>query len=155
MTKATVAQYIARTLQRHGRQGDLWLGPPSAVTSVRNDGHFATRVVKGMGGSIADSFARASDQVAVVAAQSGPAETLLLLPLAKTCSKRADPLLRLCMWPKRYRRVVSRQSITLRLRERASVATLITAPVNLGGRASSRSQLLAVLRVRLARRALK
>jgi acetolactate synthase-1/2/3 large subunit len=85
MTATTVAQRIARALQRHGVDVIFGQSLPSAVIlaceaiGIRQ---LAYRQ-ENMGGAMADGFARASGRVAVVAAQNGPAATLLVPPLAE------------------------------------------------------------------------
>jgi acetolactate synthase I/II/III large subunit len=85
MTATTVAQRIARALQRHGVDVIFGQSLPSAVIlaceaiGIRQ---LAYRQ-ENMGGAMADGFARASGRIAVVAAQNGPAATLLVPPLAE------------------------------------------------------------------------
>ncbi|MBK3661028.1 acetolactate synthase catalytic subunit [Bradyrhizobium diazoefficiens] len=85
MTEVTVAQRIAFALQRHGVKVIFGQSLPSAVIlaceaiGIRQ---LAYRQ-ENMGGAMADGFARVSGQIAVVAAQNGPAATLLVPPLAE------------------------------------------------------------------------
>ncbi|MCK1352436.1 acetolactate synthase catalytic subunit [Bradyrhizobium sp. CW7] len=85
MTDVTVAQRIAIALQRHGVKVIFGQSLPSAVIlaceaiGIRQ---LAYRQ-ENMGGAMADGFARVSGQIAVVAAQNGPAATLLVPPLAE------------------------------------------------------------------------
>src|SRR5215472_7464139 len=85
MTELTAAQRIARALQRHGVEVVFGQSLPSAVIlaceaiGIRQ---LAYRQ-ENMGGAMADGFARASGRIAVVAAQNGPAATLLVPPLAE------------------------------------------------------------------------
>ncbi|GLR90233.1 acetolactate synthase catalytic subunit [Bradyrhizobium iriomotense] len=85
MTEVTVAQRIALALQRHGVKLIFGQSLPSAVIlaceaiGIRQ---LAYRQ-ENMGGAMADGFARVSGQIAVVAAQNGPAATLLVPPLAE------------------------------------------------------------------------
>lgn len=85
MTVPTVAQCVARALQRHGVEVIFGQSLPSAVIlaceaiGIRQ---LAYRQ-ENMGGAMADGFARASGRIAVVAAQNGPAATLLVPPLAE------------------------------------------------------------------------
>ena len=81
----SVAQSIARALQRHGVEVIFGQSLPSAVIlaceaiGIRQ---LAYRQ-ENMGGAMADGYARQSGKVAVVAAQNGPAATLLVPPLAE------------------------------------------------------------------------
>ena len=81
----SVAQSIARALQRHGVEVIFGQSLPSAVIlaceaiGIRQ---LAYRQ-ENMGGAMADGYARRSGKVAVVAAQNGPAATLLVPPLAE------------------------------------------------------------------------
>lgn len=85
MNESTVAQRVARALQRHGVQVIFGQSLPSAVIlaceaiGIRQ---LAYRQ-ENMGGAMADGFARVSGRIAVVAAQNGPAATLLVPPLAE------------------------------------------------------------------------
>jgi acetolactate synthase I/II/III large subunit len=81
----TVAQQIAHALARHGVEVVFGQSLPSAVIlaceaiGIRQ---LAYRQ-ENMGGAMADGYARQSGKVAVVAAQNGPAATLLVPPLAE------------------------------------------------------------------------
>ena len=85
MTDLTVAQCVANALRRHGVDVIFGQSLPSAVIlaceaiGIRQ---LAYRQ-ENMGGAMADGFARASGRIAVVAAQNGPAATLLVPPLAE------------------------------------------------------------------------
>src|SRR5664279_3856302 len=85
MTAQTIAQRIARALQRHGVDIIFGQSLPSAVIlaceaiGIRQ---LAYRQ-ENMGGAMADGFARVSGRIPVVAAQNGPAATLLVPPLAE------------------------------------------------------------------------
>lgn len=87
MTKApqTVAQRIAAALQRHGVEVIFGQSLPSAVILAAEA--IGIRQIayrqENMGGAMADGYARVSGKVSVVAAQNGPAATLLVPPLAE------------------------------------------------------------------------
>ncbi|QOZ23910.1 acetolactate synthase catalytic subunit [Bradyrhizobium sp. CCBAU 51753] len=85
MTEATVAQRIALALYRHGVNVIFGQSLPSAVIlacEAMGIRQLAYRQ-ENMGGAMADGFARVSGRIAVVAAQNGPAATLLVPPLAE------------------------------------------------------------------------
>jgi acetolactate synthase I/II/III large subunit len=96
MTDLTVAQCVAQALRRHGVEVIFGQSLPSAVIlaceaiGIRQ---LAYRQ-ENMGGAMADGFARASGRIAVVAAQNGPAATLLVPPLAEA-SKASVPIVAL------------------------------------------------------------
>jgi acetolactate synthase-1/2/3 large subunit len=81
----TVAQRIAGALRRHGVEVIFGQSLPSAVIlaceaiGIRQ---LAYRQ-ENMGGAMADGYARQSGKISVVAAQNGPAATLLVPPLAE------------------------------------------------------------------------
>ena len=81
----TVAQRIAFALKRHGVEIIFAQSLPSAVILAAEA--IGIRQVayrqENMGGAMADGYARASGRIAVVAAQNGPAATLLVPPLAE------------------------------------------------------------------------
>lgn len=81
----TVAAAIARALARHGVDVIFGQSLPSAVILAAEA--IGIRQIayrqENMGGAMADGFARISGKVAVVAAQNGPAATLLVAPLAE------------------------------------------------------------------------
>lgn len=81
----TVAERVARALQRHGVDTIFAQSLPSAVILAAEK--IGIRQVsyrqENMGGAMADGYARGSGKVAVVAAQNGPAATLLVPPLAE------------------------------------------------------------------------
>lgn len=96
MTELTVAQCVAQALCRHGVEVIFGQSLPSAVIlaceaiGIRQ---LAYRQ-ENMGGAMADGFARASGRIAVVAAQNGPAATLLVPPLSEA-SKASVPIVAL------------------------------------------------------------
>ena len=81
----TVATQVARALKRHGVELIFAQSLPSAVilgaeaVGIRQ---IAYRQ-ENMGGAMADGYARRSGRISVVAAQNGPAATLLVPPLAE------------------------------------------------------------------------
>ncbi len=81
----TVAEAIAAALERHGVEMIFAQSLPSAVILAAEA--IGIRQVayrqENMGGAMADGFARVSGRVSVVAAQNGPAATLLVPPLAE------------------------------------------------------------------------
>ncbi|NRP76037.1 Acetolactate synthase large subunit IlvB1 [Ensifer psoraleae] len=81
----TVAERVAHALQRHGVEAIFAQSLPSAVILAAEK--IGIRQVsyrqENMGGAMADGYARRSGKVAVVAAQNGPAATLLVPPLAE------------------------------------------------------------------------
>ncbi|MER8848678.1 acetolactate synthase catalytic subunit [Mesorhizobium australicum] len=81
----TVAERVAYALQRHGVDTIFAQSLPSAVILAAE--RIGIRQVsyrqENMGGAMADGYARRSGKVAVVAAQNGPAATLLVPPLAE------------------------------------------------------------------------
>ncbi|BCH19194.1 acetolactate synthase catalytic subunit [Mesorhizobium sp. L-2-11] len=81
----TVAQAIARALKRHGVQVVFGQSLPSAVLLACETIGIRQLAYRqeNMGGAMADGFARVSRSIAVVAAQNGPAATLLVPPLAE------------------------------------------------------------------------
>lgn len=85
MTEVTVAQRIALALQRHGVKLIFGQSLPSAVILACESIGIRQLAYRqeNMGGAMADGFARVSGQIAVVAAQNGPAATLLVPPLAE------------------------------------------------------------------------
>ncbi|SMF56010.1 acetolactate synthase-1/2/3 large subunit [Xaviernesmea oryzae] len=81
----TVAHTIALALKRHGVEVIFGQSLPSAVilaAEMIGIRQIAYRQ-ENMGGAMADGYARVSGQVPVVAAQNGPAATLLVPPLAE------------------------------------------------------------------------
>jgi len=96
VTEVTVAQRIALALQRHGVKLIFGQSLPSAVI-LACEGIGIRQLSyrqENMGGAMADGFARVSGQIAVVAAQNGPAATLLVPPLAEAY-KASVPVLAL------------------------------------------------------------
>jgi acetolactate synthase-1/2/3 large subunit len=81
----TVAQRIAGALQRHGVEVVFGQSLPSAVILACEAIGIRQMAYRqeNMGGAMADGYARQSGKVAVVAAQNGPAATLLVAPLAE------------------------------------------------------------------------
>ena len=81
----TVAERIAHSLKRHGVTHIFAQSLPSAVILAAEA--IGIRQVayrqENMGGTMADGYARLSGKVGVVAAQNGPAATLLVPPLAE------------------------------------------------------------------------
>lgn len=81
----TVAERIALCLKRHGVTHIFAQSLPSAV--ILSAEAIGIRQVayrqENMGGTMADGYARLSGKVGVVAAQNGPAATLLVPPLAE------------------------------------------------------------------------
>lgn len=81
----TVAEVIARALERHGVKFIFGQSLPSGVIlaceaiGIRQISYRQ----ENMGGVMADGFARISGQVSVVTAQNGPAAALLVAPLAE------------------------------------------------------------------------
>ncbi len=81
----TVAQKVASALARHGVEIIFAQSLPSAVilaAEALGIRQIAYRQ-ENMGGAMADGYARRSNRIAVVAAQNGPAATLLVPPLAE------------------------------------------------------------------------
>lgn len=92
----TVADHIAAALQRHGVEMIFAQSLPTAVilaAEARGIRQIAYRQ-ENMGGAMADGYARMSGKVGVVAAQNGPAATLLVPPLAE-CLKASIPVVAL------------------------------------------------------------
>lgn len=81
----SVAQAVARALKRHGVEVIFAQSLPSAVILACED--IGVRQLsyrqENMGGAMADGYARVSGKVSVVAAQNGPAATLLVPPLSE------------------------------------------------------------------------
>ena len=81
----SVADRIAQALVRHGVEAIFAQSLPSAVilaAEARGIRQIAYRQ-ENMGGAMADGYARVSGKVGVVAAQNGPAATLLVPPLSE------------------------------------------------------------------------
>lgn len=92
----TVAQKVASALARHGVEIIFAQSLPSAVilaAEALGIRQIAYRQ-ENMGGAMADGYARRSNRIAVVAAQNGPAATLLVPPLAEAL-KASIPLVAL------------------------------------------------------------
>lgn len=84
-TTQTVAERIAQALARHGVEIIFAQSLPSAVilaAEALGIRQIAYRQ-ENMGGAMADGYARKSGRISVVAAQNGPAATLLVPPLAE------------------------------------------------------------------------
>src|SRR6478735_8884458 len=79
------AHLFARALKRHGVQVMFGQSLPSALYLVAPE--FGIRQIayrtENAGGAMADGYARATNKVAVVTAQNGPAAALLVGPLAE------------------------------------------------------------------------
>jgi acetolactate synthase I/II/III large subunit len=92
----TVAEQIAQALQRYGVAHIFGQSIPSALLLAAE--RLGIRQVmyrtENAGGAMADGYARTSHQVGVVAAQNGPAATLLVAPLAEA-AKASIPVLAL------------------------------------------------------------
>lgn len=92
----TVAERIAAALRRHGVETIFAQSLPSAVVLAAEA--IGIRQIayrqENMGGAMADGYARVSGKVGVVAAQNGPAATLLVPPLAEAL-KASIPLVAL------------------------------------------------------------
>ena len=96
MRERTVAVALAEALARHGVTTVFGQSLPSALflaTPQVGIRQIAYRT-ENAGGAMADGFARTSGQVGVVAAQNGPAATLLVPPLAEAL-KASVPVLAL------------------------------------------------------------
>lgn len=95
-TNETVAECIAKALQRHGVDTLFAQSLPSALVLAAEA--IGIRQIayrqENMGGAMADGYARISGKVGVVAAQNGPAATLLVAPLAEAL-KASIPLVAL------------------------------------------------------------
>ncbi|MDP9083870.1 MAG: thiamine pyrophosphate-binding protein, partial [Pseudomonadota bacterium] len=84
-TQSTVADALAAALKRHGVEWVFGQSIPSALfmalpaAGIRQVGYRTENA----GGIMADGYARISHKVGVVAAQNGPAATLLVPPLAE------------------------------------------------------------------------
>ena len=79
------AHLVARALKRHGVEAMFGQSLPSAlylVTAGLGIRQIAYRT-ENAGGSMADGYARATNKVAVVTAQNGPAAALLVSPLSE------------------------------------------------------------------------
>jgi acetolactate synthase-1/2/3 large subunit len=81
----TVAQAIVNALQRHGVEFIFGQSLPSAVMLAAEASGIrqVSYREENSGGAMADGFARLSGKVGVVAAQNGPAATLLVPPLSE------------------------------------------------------------------------
>lgn len=92
----TVAERVAEALKRHGVEKIFAQSLPSAVilaAEARGIQQVAYRQ-ENMGGAMADGYARVSGKIGVVAAQNGPAATLLVPPFAEAL-KASIPLVAL------------------------------------------------------------
>lgn len=81
----SVADRIAKALVRHRVQAIFAQSLPSAVI-LAAEAHGIRQIAyrqENMGGAMADGYARVSGKVGVVAAQNGPAATLLVPPLSE------------------------------------------------------------------------
>ncbi|MGV3553368.1 acetolactate synthase catalytic subunit [Rhizobium sp.] len=99
----TVAETIARALQRHGIAHIFGQSLPSAVILAAEA--IGIRQIayrqENMGGAMADGSARVSGQVAIVTAQNGPAAALLVAPLAEAL-KASIPVIALVQEVERH-----------------------------------------------------
>ena len=96
MPERTVADALAGALARHGVSSVFGQSLPSALflaTPKAGIRQIAYRT-ENAGGAMADGFARISGRIGVVAAQNGPAATLLVPPMAEAL-KASVPLLAL------------------------------------------------------------
>ena len=96
MPERTVADALAGALARHGVSSVFGQSLPSALflaTPMAGIRQIAYRT-ENAGGAMADGFARISGRIGVVAAQNGPAATLLVPPMAEAL-KASVPLLAL------------------------------------------------------------
>jgi acetolactate synthase I/II/III large subunit len=96
VTSSTVAEALAAGLARHQVTAIFGQSLPSALFLATP--HYAIRQVayrtENAGGAMADGYARVSGRIGVVAAQNGPAATLLVPPLAEAM-KASVPVLAL------------------------------------------------------------
>ncbi|WP_163266159.1 acetolactate synthase catalytic subunit [Chelativorans alearense] len=92
----TVAMRVARSLKRHGVEIIFAQSLPTAVILAAEAVGIRQIAYRqeNMGGAMADGYARRSSRIAVVAAQNGPAATLLVAPLAEAL-KASIPLVAL------------------------------------------------------------
>lgn len=83
--KRTVSDVIVETLQRHGVEEIFGQSLPSALflSAERAGIRQVMYRTENAGGAMADGFARASNKLGVVAAQNGPAATLLVPPMTE------------------------------------------------------------------------
>lgn len=102
-TEQTAAQAVAKALARHGVKHIFGQSLPSAVILAAEA--IGIRQVayrqENMGGAMADGFGRVSGHVPVVAAQNGPAATLLVAPLAEAF-KASTPMVALVQEVERH-----------------------------------------------------
>ncbi len=96
MTEQTVADALAAGLKRHGVTEIFGQSLPTALflATPRHGIRQIAYRTENAGGAMADGYARASGKVGVVAAQNGPAATLLVPPLAEAL-KASVPILAL------------------------------------------------------------
>lgn len=96
MNERTVAEALAEGLARHGVTDIFGQSLPSAMflATPRHGIRQVAYRTENAGGAMADGFARVSGRVGVVAAQNGPAATLLVPPLAEAL-KASVPVLAL------------------------------------------------------------
>ena len=116
-TGPTVAEAVASALARHGVEVIFGQSLPSAVILAAEA--IGIRQIayrqENMGGAMADGYARISGKVAVVAAQNGPAATLLVPPLAEALKASVPSSRSSRRWSgTRRTRMRSRSSITRR-----------------------------------------
>src|SRR5438552_1419257 len=81
----TVAMRVAQALKRHGVEFIFAQSLPSAVILAAEAAGIRQIAYRqeNMGGAMADGYARRSGRISLVAAQNGPAATLLVPPLAE------------------------------------------------------------------------
>jgi acetolactate synthase-1/2/3 large subunit len=98
----TVAERIALALKRHGVDIIFAQSLPSAVILAAEA--IGIRQVayrqENMRGAMADGYARVSGKIAVVAAQNGPAATLLVPPLAEAYKAGIPVVAQVRFWTK-------------------------------------------------------
>ena len=95
-SQQTAAERIAQALKRHRVDVIFGQSLPSAVLLAAEDAGIRQVVYRteNAGGAMADAYARLSHKIGVVAAQNGPAATLLVPPLAEAL-KASIPLVAL------------------------------------------------------------
>ncbi|WP_285313322.1 acetolactate synthase catalytic subunit [Pseudarthrobacter sp. fls2-241-R2A-168] len=96
MTQQTIAQALAAGLKRHGVQDIFGQSLPSALflATPEQDIRQVAYRTENAAGVMADAYARISGRIGVVAAQNGPAATLLVAPMAEA-TKASIPILAL------------------------------------------------------------
>jgi acetolactate synthase-1/2/3 large subunit len=96
MTQQTIAQALAAGLRRHDVKDIFGQSLPSALflATPEQDIRQVAYRTENAAGVMADAYARISGRIGVVAAQNGPAATLLVAPLAEA-TKASIPILAL------------------------------------------------------------